>query len=490
MALHAVFLVGAGAPRLLAALRRGRSVWTADLAGHGGSDPQVRERFAAALRDREGRPPDAHAAGLALATAPAALVPALASAFPGARFVLLDGLRDDLAPARQVAVDGEALLARPRAVLIELCAWLGTDYDQALLGPLEQAAREVRAGQPLASGATDSVPETLARLGGSLLVSTYQAGKLVCARAQPDGTLNTHFRDHDKPMGLALGPDGRLALGTRTEVWDYRDVPDAAAKLEPPDVHDACFVLRNRHVTGDVAIHEMGFAGDELWIVATGFSCLATLDADHSFVPRWHPSWITELAPGDRCHLNGLEIVDGVPRYVTALGTGDTPGSWRAGKATGGVLLDVPSGEVVASGLSMPHSPRWHDGELLVLESGRGHLSRVDPATGETTCVAELPGFTRGLALVGRTAFVGLSQIRESSTFGDLPLTQRLRERQCGVWMVDLDSGETTGLLRFADLVQEVFDVLWLPDRRFPEIAEVGSVSTSDTYVLKAGGLR
>ena len=29
---------------------------------------------------------------------------------------------------------------------------------------------------------------------------------------------------------------------------------------------------------------------DELWLVNTRFSCLATLDHEHSFVPRWRPA--------------------------------------------------------------------------------------------------------------------------------------------------------------------------------------------------------
>jgi uncharacterized protein (TIGR03032 family) len=131
----------------------------------------------------------------------------------------------------------------------------------------------------------------------------------------------------------------------------------------------------------------------------------------------------------------------------------------------------------------MPHSPRVHEGRVFVLESGKGQLCEVDPAAGTSTPIAELPGFTRGLAFAGRTAFVGLSQIRESSTFGDLPLTQRLQERQCGVWMVDLVTGEVTGFLRFDDLVQEVFDVALLP-RRMPEVAEPDDPLVASSYVV------
>ena len=335
---------------------------------------------------------------------------------------------------------------------------------------------------PLRSVYTGSFPQVLRQIGSSLLVSTYQTGKLVCLR-ETEGTLNTHFRNFEKPMGLAVLGD-RIAIGSRLEVWDYRDVPEAAPKVEPAGTHDACFVPRNRHYTGDIAIHEVAWAGGQLWVIATAFSCLATLDADHSFVPQWAPPFISELAPGDRCHLNGLCVVDDRPRYVTALGQTDEAGGWRQNKATGGCLIDVQANEVVIEGLSMPHSPRWHRDSLWVLESGKGELCRADPKSGEVETVAELPGFTRGLAFAGNIAFVGLSQIRETATFGGLPLTQRLSERLSGVWMVDIDSGEIAGFIRFEDLVQEVFDVALLPGVRYPEVAEERSSTTAQSFVL------
>lgn len=393
-----------------------------------------------------------------------------------------------LPPERRLATDHAQLVADPRAELQRLCAALAIPYDQALLGPFENERRTRAAAavpQPEAafgSVSTASFAQALAALNSSLLVSTYQTGKLICAREQ-GGRLNTHFRPFDKPMGIAVA-DGRFCLGTRTEVWDVRDVPAVAPKVEPAGTHDACYIPRNRHVTGDIAVHEMAFAGGELWLVATAFSCLATLDAHHSFVPRWKPPFVSEVGPGDRCHLNGMAVVDDAVRYVTALGQTDEPGGWRAGKASGGVILDVSSNEVVIEGLSMPHSPRWHDGRLWVLESGRGELCVVDLERGTSETVAELPGFTRGLAFAGGVAFVGLSQIRESSTFGDLPLTQRLSERLCGVWMVELASGRVAGFLRFDDLVQEVFDVALLTGKRYPEIAEMGSTAVAASYVL------
>ena len=171
---------------------------------------------------------------------------------------------------------------------------------------------------------TPNFPALLRRLGASLLVTTYQAGKLVMVRDEGDH-LNTHFRSFQAPMGLALEGD-RLAIGTATIVWEFVNVPAVAAKLEPAGRHDACFLPRSCHVTGNVQIHELAWGdASELWVVNTRFSCLCTLDRSASFTPRWRPPFVTALEPTDRCHLNGLAMVSGSPRYATALGQTDAP---------------------------------------------------------------------------------------------------------------------------------------------------------------------
>ncbi len=341
---------------------------------------------------------------------------------------------------------------------------------------------------PLRSVHTRSLPKLLAETGSSLLVTTYQAGKLVVVR-EDEGQLNTHFRLYNRPMGLAADRS-RMAIGTAQSVDFYRNMPEVAGRIEPAGKHDAAFLPRRAHVTGNIDIHEMAWAGDELWLVNTRFSCLCTLDNTNSFVPRWRPNFISGYAAEDRCHLNGLEIVDGKPRYVTALGATDTAGGWRENKAGGGILMDVESGEIICRGLSMPHSPRWYDGRLWVLESGNGSLATVDPDSGHLETVIELPGFTRGLSFLGPLAFVGLSQVRESAVFSGISLTERVSERNCGVWVVDLRSGKLVGFLRFEDAVQEVFAVAALPGARFPDVLPGNDPRVGTSYALPAEALK
>jgi len=330
---------------------------------------------------------------------------------------------------------------------------------------------------------TTSFPTLLNQLGISLLVSTYQAGKLIAVRADGD-VINTHFRVFNKPMGMVASPM-RLAIGTAREVHEYFNMPDVTRRLEPQDKHDACYLPRNTHITGDIDIHEMAWGNNgALWCVNTRFSCLCTLDTANSFVPRWRPSFVTALTPEDRCHLNGLDMVDGRPRYVTALGESDTAQGWRDNKAKGGLLLDLKTNQIVCHGLSMPHSPRWYADQLWVLESGNGSIATVDSDSGVLSTVTQLPGFTRGLDFYGPFAFIGLSQVRESAMFSGIPIVERLEERNCGVWVVNIQTGDIVAFLRFEAAVQEIFAVQVLPGIRFPEILEPSDALIASSYTL------
>lgn len=349
--------------------------------------------------------------------------------------------------------------------------------------PLANRSTRPSAGTPFSSQHSTSLVELLTKSRSSLLISTYKSGHVIFARAGDD-RLDTHLFGFDRPMGLAVaGP--RLAIGTGSTIESYWNQSNIAAQIDPDRRHDAVYVPRSTIHTGDIAIHEMEYAADgTLWFVNTRFSCLATQDLTHSFESAWIPEWISGLAGEDRCHLNGLAMVEGRPTYVTALARTDTAHGWREHKGTSGVIVEIDTNRVVAEGLSMPHSPRWHDGRLWVLQSGVGTLSTVDVDTGAVTQVAELPGFTRGLAFIGRYALVGLSQVRES-VFAGLPITSRAAERNCGVWVVDTGTGEIVGLLRFEGAVQEIFDVKVLPGITWPTIVTDTSV-LAGSFVLSA----
>ncbi|WP_374674823.1 TIGR03032 family protein [Ideonella sp.] len=304
----------------------------------------------------------------------------------------------------------------------------------------------------------------------SLALTTYQIGKLFLLGLTPEGRLSVHERSFNRCMGLCPA-DGGFYLSSLYQVWRFTNA--LAPGQAQPDGHDRLYVPRVGHTTGDLDIHDMAVDGQgRLVFVNTLFGCLATLSDTHSFQPLWRPPFISRLAAEDRCHLNGLAMKDGAPAYVTAASTSDVVDGWREHRRSGGVVVDVARHEVVATGLSMPHSPRWHGGRLWLLNSGTGEFGHVELDTGRFVPVAFCPGYLRGLHLVGDHALVGLSRPRDNKTFSGLPLDERLArhgaQARCGVQVVDLRSGDVVHWLRFEGVVEELYDVVALPGVRRP----------------------
>lgn len=305
----------------------------------------------------------------------------------------------------------------------------------------------------------------------SLAVTTYQAGKLLFFGTRPDGGLWHFNRNIGRCLGLAL---------TGNELWVsadhqvFRMIDALTPGTRGPGGEDGYYLPQQSWFTGDIDTHDMAISGDgRVLLISTRFNCLAALSPTHSFTPVWRPPFISALAGEDRCHLNGLAMRDGKPAFATAVSTSDTLDGWREGRRDGGVVIDIASNRIVARGLSMPHSPRWHDGRLWLHDSGTGRFGSIDMASGRFEPVAFLPGYLRGLAFAGNQAVMGLSRPRgDDGTFSGLALDDELAARglsaECGLAIVDLGTGAVTETLFIDGVVRELYDVAILPGRRQP----------------------
>ncbi|MEO8243528.1 MAG: TIGR03032 family protein [bacterium] len=325
----------------------------------------------------------------------------------------------------------------------------------------------------------------LARAGGSLAFTTYQAGKLFMLGLRPNSTLAVFERSFPRCMGLAVSPDARsLLLASHYQLLRLDNaLPPGQAEGE----YDAIYVPRLAWITGDLDIHDVAFDGNGRPVfVSTLFSCLATVQDGWSFRPLWQPSFISRLAAEDRCHLNGLAMADGQPRYVTAISQSNLADGWRDRRSDGGVVIDLATGQVVCDGLSMPHSPRCHDGRLWLLNSGNGTFGHVDPVAGVFHPLTVLPGFARGLTFIGPYAVVGLSLAREAGTFAGIPLDGVLKshgtEPRCGLVIIDTRTGDIIAWLRIEGVVRELYDVAFLPGLRNPSL--IGFKSDEITRIV------
>lgn len=318
----------------------------------------------------------------------------------------------------------------------------------------------------------------LQSVGGSLTFTTYQAGKVFMIGTNPEtGRLSVYERSFPRCMGFGHHVEnGRTVLWMSSlyQMWRLENLMDPGTVSA--DGYDAVFVPLEGRTTGDIDVHDVyGQVGQAAPIfVATRFNCLATLDRRHSFKPVWTPPFIDRIAAEDRCHLNGLSMKDGKPAYVTCVATTNTAGAWRDHRRDGGVVLDVDSGETVARGLSMPHSPRWHKGKLYCLQSGTGEFGQIDLATGSFEPLCFLPGFARGVTFVGNHAVIGVSRPRKDKTFEGLELNERLSDKglepQCLLAVINLDTGDMEHSISITGVVQELYDVAFLEGIRRPKL--------------------
>jgi uncharacterized protein (TIGR03032 family) len=311
----------------------------------------------------------------------------------------------------------------------------------------------------------------LAREQISLACTTYQTSRLMLLGVNPEnGTVSGFERIFDRAMGLYATTE-RMYLGTKYQIWQIDNVL-AAGQLH--DGYDKLYIPRVGYTTGDLDIHDLVVdnAG-KLIFVSTMLNCLATLSDRHSCQPIWKPNFISKIINEDRCHLNGLAMVDGNPKYVTSCSRSDAIDGWRDRRQNGGCVIDVPSGEIVLTGLSMPHSPRWYRDRLWLLNSGTGEFGYIDLQAGKFEAIAFCPGFLRGLAFCGGYAIVGLSKPRGGDrTFSGLPLDEQLVKKdtdpQCGLMAINLSTGAIAHWFRFEGIITELYDVQILPNVKRP----------------------
>lgn len=335
------------------------------------------------------------------------------------------------------------------------------------------------------------IPELLQKLNCTIAISTYQAGKLIFLSAKDENSLIQLPRTFARPMGIAENKENnKIALAAKDEIIVFANSKDLAVHYpKSPNKYDALYMPRVTYHTGPLDIHDLSFGkNDELYAVNTLFSSIIKIDDDYNFTPYWTPPFIDKLVSEDRCHLNGMAMKDGLPKYASAFNQGNTFQSWRDKVTETGVLFDLDSNEVVASELAMPHSPRVFNNELYVLLSATGELVKIDPKTGKYDVVIKIDGFVRGMSLYKDYLFIGLSKLRKnSSTFGKLNFAEKAN--MAGIMLIHLPTASVVGKISYETSVDEIYDVHVLGDKVRPNIMntlnenyKLGLMTPESTY--------
>lgn len=315
---------------------------------------------------------------------------------------------------------------------------------------------------------SDGLVSFLERHGIAIAFTSPQSGTLFMLGRSGGRSLTVHEGSFRHAMGLHRAGD-ILLLATRAHVYRLENSLSDGQGNEEVFTH--CFVPMVSHPVGALDVHDVGMnrEGDVVFVNTRG-NCLAAVSRSQQVRPIWVPFFISEMTLGDRCHLNGLAMLDGAPAYVTAASRSDVFDGWRGQRSDGGIVMDVKRNAIVCEGLSMPHSPQVYAGTLWLLNSGSGELGFVEGADngcGRFVPVARCPGYTRGLAFHGDYAIVGLSRPRYDD-FSGFELEHHFEDARseswCGIQIIETSTGRCVEWFRIDHRVAEIYGVAALPN--------------------------
>jgi hypothetical protein len=228
--------------------------------------------------------------------------------------------------------------------------------------------------------------------------------------------------------------------------------------------------------TGDV--HSLWASGDAVYAVSTGTDEVIELQLRDDVVVSERVFWRPE--PGatraDHHHLNGI---CGWRGDVLVSGFGKKTGQlWSS--AASGFIVNLSTGEKTASGIEQPHSVIALGDKVAYCES-RNMAVQILGEGG----VHRLPGYTRGLCLVGGKLFVGTSRgrrVSKSTGIMNHPGDPGEPGGQCGISRLSADDLEVEENIDLSAYGEEVYDLLAVQETEGWPAASVDSLPPFDTH--------
>ena len=359
---------------------------------------------------------------------------------------------------------------------------------------------------------SDNLPKLLKTLNISLSITSQQSSQLLFLKSDGE-TILTSTKSLPSPMGL-YSDDEQLIIAIKNQVAVFSKSDDLLLQIKNGDYDnkdknsikvskeilekkekrkqeledlksaDTLYLQRASVVTGTLKVHDLALGEEGIWMVNSVFSCLSLLTPNSSFIARWKPNFISELVPEDRCHLNGMALLDGRPKYVTTFNMGNTKDSWRKGNLNG-ALIDIDTDEVLLQGLIRPHSPKVYEENIYFCESGLGIVWKYDLKTKEKSEVIKLQGFTRGLRIHQGILFVATSKTRDTKAHGDIPLLSMYQETYAGIWMVNLEDNSLIAYVKFEGEIKQLYDISVIENSCMPELLHMDSLLIKELYTFE-----
>ena len=187
-----------------------------------------------------------------------------------------------------------------------------------------------------------------------IVICSYKSNAIFSMGTAPNtksgqDMLSLWITNSMRPMGACYDSSRKnLWVGNSLQLWQYHNQGRKETDRETMPDFDSHFMPRTMRTINDIDIHDVCVDNDgNPFFVSALFCCVCKPSDKGSFEVVWCPPWLSKVATEDRCHLNGLAMREGVPRYVSSVSRADIRGGWREHKTDGGIIWDIVENKLV-----------------------------------------------------------------------------------------------------------------------------------------------
>lgn len=335
-------------------------------------------------------------------------------------------------------------------------------YNEILRNPLEIAGAPISDKLALKKSLVykhdEGFLKILSKLDINLIISREYEHLLLCFSAD-NQKIKQSFYPIAHPSGLAINHGNLYVASTRNpnQITEFSPTNDFLNRIEDrsnPTEKGILLPSRIKNYPGATYFHDLVFIGNQLYSTAVGLNTIIPIDFNSHFLetPIWKPNLsknqLLKLEQGNYLQINSIAAGKSINESFFSA-SASAPGKYRPGHRNypvdkKGVIFSA-NGDVIATGLTRPHSARIFNDKIWVNNSGYGEFGVIED--GKFKVKISLPGWTRGLHFVENYAFVGTSRILPRYEHYAPGLDSK--KSISAIFIIDMDKMEIVGRMNF-----------------------------------------